>query len=740
MEPFVEFERPAIVHVRTNAFSNRSAPFIRQTVLGLRPYFHNIVICPKTDCENPPDVSMEFFQGFPAGNRNTWRLAAKYLRKKYFNIQLVMGHMGNGTRCAKLLAGDLKVPLLGSFGGSDLNVEFEQREYRAAHKSLLATPCAHFVTVAEYLRQKLLDYGARPEQVFTWHRGVDLDRFHTVDRRQQRGRSSKMRLLMSSRFYEVKGHEYAIRAVAKLLSQGAPVELLLLGEGPMQGKLEALTAELGVNQSVRFEGQVTHEQVARYMEQSDIYIHPSIRCREGRMEGAPNAIMEAHAVGLPVVATDLGGVPEIVLDGKTGLLVPPENADQLAAGIGRLLGPDGEELRKRMGVAGREHVERRFNSAVQSRRLAGRILQLIHAGCLFDQRGWPKHIPLNDSQTAANGRCLMDALGTTSKSKWMLSRRRFRILMRLLRMIKATHRWLLRALVFRPYYGFDSRRAIDMAWHRIHDLNAAKHAGQGLTGEPAGPLSMSQAVCIACPHCKGESTWPARPCPMDLGCLRALSREFTPDMTPPECTLTPAPGGGRRGLVLCDADLPSDGRLPQKDSSLDRVCLKGHLQAVRDHKALFREFRRILTVGGELTVQIWPLAGGRDGARLLGEIHVPFAQHFFAREVLESFTGQAFQEPKAFGPEDLHSWAAQAGLTLDQEQSAGIYMNPCEMHVQARFAPIFRNMGLSISEIARFYYARYRMPVQAKQTMGEYLTCSNELPLEHRPAGEDRVR
>jgi glycosyltransferase involved in cell wall biosynthesis len=129
------------------------------------------------------------------------------------------------------------------------------------------------------------------------------------------------------------------------------VHTVVVGDGPERAQLEALAGQLGLADRVHLAG---HQQDVRpWLAALDVLVLSS------DWEGMPNALLEAMAAGLPIVATAVGGVPEVVVDGATGLLVPPGDPSALAEAITRLLrDPD---LRRTMGQAGRARVERRFS-------------------------------------------------------------------------------------------------------------------------------------------------------------------------------------------------------------------------------------------------------------------------------------------------------------------------------------------------------------------------------------------
>jgi glycosyltransferase involved in cell wall biosynthesis len=142
-----------------------------------------------------------------------------------------------------------------------------------------------------------------------------------------------------------------VRAVA-LLEPGT-VRALVVGEGPQRAELAAEIRRLGVTRAVGLAGE--RDDVAGLLAQADLFVLPS------RSEGLPVSVLEAMAAGVPVVASAVGGVPELVEDGATGLLVPPGDPRALAAAIAKLAGDPA--LRRRLGAAGRRRVEARFDAA-----------------------------------------------------------------------------------------------------------------------------------------------------------------------------------------------------------------------------------------------------------------------------------------------------------------------------------------------------------------------------------------
>lgn len=152
-------------------------------------------------------------------------------------------------------------------------------------------------------------------------------------------------------FYQIKGHRFLIDAAAHVLAQLPRARFILVGDGIERSNLERQVAQLGVADRVTFLGHRTD--VGRLLPEFDIFVLPSLS------EGMPNAVLEAMAAGVPVVATDVGGVPEVVEQERTGLLVPPGNAGALAAALVRLA--EDANLRSRMSACARGVVETNFS-------------------------------------------------------------------------------------------------------------------------------------------------------------------------------------------------------------------------------------------------------------------------------------------------------------------------------------------------------------------------------------------
>ena len=177
-----------------------------------------------------------------------------------------------------------------------------------------------------------------------------------------------VRILCVGTLHEVKGQAYLIEACRQLQQVGHAVECHFAGNGPDLKRLTRQAARSGIADQVHFHGACPRTKIVELLRQVDLVAAPSVQARDGRREGIPVVLMEAMASQRPVVASRLSGIPELVIDGETGLLTPPRDAAALAAAIARLI--DDRPLGRRLARAGREKVLRDFHLDRNAARLA----------------------------------------------------------------------------------------------------------------------------------------------------------------------------------------------------------------------------------------------------------------------------------------------------------------------------------------------------------------------------------
>lgn len=196
---------------------------------------------------------------------------------------------------------------------------------------------AFVVAISRFNRQVVIDECGPgvADRVVVIRCGVDHDAFEFRPR-PPRDPGSALRVCCVGSLHEVKGQAHLVEACRQLRESGVDVELTLVGAGPDREALAAQAAAGGLGAAVRLLGACTHPEVRAVLERSDVLVAPSVPTADGRREGLPVAILEAMAVGVPVVASRLSGIPEVVVAGRTGLLAEPGDVAGLVEAIGRL--------------------------------------------------------------------------------------------------------------------------------------------------------------------------------------------------------------------------------------------------------------------------------------------------------------------------------------------------------------------------------------------------------------------
>jgi colanic acid/amylovoran biosynthesis glycosyltransferase len=239
-----------------------------------------------------------------------------------------------GAKLARLrAAGIVECPLVTSFRGGDTTVRLSQDP--ECYRNLFRWGDA-FLPVSRFLGDRLESHGCPASRTVVHHSALNLNDFPFREHAVPTG--GPIRLLCIARLVEVKGVRYAIEAVRLLRNRGIDVGLRVLGDGPLRAECENLIATEGLQEWVVLEGDCVRTRVREFLERSHILLCPSIIGSDGAQEGMPNAVKEAMACGLPVVATNTGGIPELIEDGVTGALVPQQDAGAMAAAVERIVG------------------------------------------------------------------------------------------------------------------------------------------------------------------------------------------------------------------------------------------------------------------------------------------------------------------------------------------------------------------------------------------------------------------
>jgi glycosyltransferase involved in cell wall biosynthesis len=234
--------------------------------------------------------------------------------------------------------------------GSDIHVDRHMLRQKVEEAAVV-------VPISEFNREVILrecDRAQAPKLVVV-HCGVDTQ----VLRPRPSRAAGPLTVVCVGTLHEVKGQRHLVEACRLLATRGVDVRCRLVGDGEDRAMLEGAIVQAGLEGRVELAGALTRDQVAAELAAADVLVAPSVPTKQGRREGIPVVLMEAMSSGLPVVASRISGIPELVEDGVSGLLAPPGDAQALATALRRLADDPG--LRGRLGAEGRRTVQEGFD-------------------------------------------------------------------------------------------------------------------------------------------------------------------------------------------------------------------------------------------------------------------------------------------------------------------------------------------------------------------------------------------
>lgn len=290
-----------------------------------------------------------FRYGKQALSLNLLYATISFLNKDFDIIYCHFGSIGNMGTCLKQMGfGDRLVTM---FYGAD--IRFGIIKGGSYYRKLFEVGDC-FLAISEYNYKNLVRFGADPKKIILHPVGIDIEKFdnrsYNVARKQK-----KVIILTVARIVVEKGLSYGIEAI-KLLLEKKPrldIEYRIIGDGPLKKKLEKMVKDFKLNDVVIFLGSAEQKDIIKEMKKSKIFLLPSIA------EALPVVLMEAQAMKLPVIATKVGGIPEVVVDGKSGFLVPERDIKAMAEKIEYLV--KNKKIWRKMGKYGRRFVKKHYN-------------------------------------------------------------------------------------------------------------------------------------------------------------------------------------------------------------------------------------------------------------------------------------------------------------------------------------------------------------------------------------------
>lgn len=233
---------------------------------------------------------------------------------------------------------------------------------------------AFVVAISNYNKEMIVSEcrGNYQEKVKVIHCGVDTEVFqYRSGETLHEKRSDPFVILCIGTLHEVKGQAFLIEACRKLHESGMNFVCHFVGDGPDKPALTELASQAGLSEKMCFHGLQKRERIAQLLQNTDVLVAPSVPTSDGRREGIPVVLIEAMSSGVPIVASNISGIPELVLDECTGLLVPPRDAAALAIALERYYRDP--VMRRHLGRSGREKVVREFDLYRNAAELAQQI-------------------------------------------------------------------------------------------------------------------------------------------------------------------------------------------------------------------------------------------------------------------------------------------------------------------------------------------------------------------------------
>ena len=293
-----------------------------------------------------------------------------YFLNHYEKLDILHAHFGQrGIYGAAVKNSGIKTKLITSFYGGDLSYFIEHTSKKIY--SPLVEEGDLFLPLSDNFRQKLIELGCNKKKIITHRVGIDLKKFKYLDRKN----SDIFKILMIARFVEKKGHRYLIEAISKVIKKNKKVSLTLVGDGPLKNEIIQLVYEKGLENYVKFICSIPNSRLPEFYYNSDLYVLPSVTASDGDKEGTPVSLIEAQSTGLPILSTIHSGIPEAVLNYKSGFLVNEKDSEAIYEKIMRLIGDI--KLRKKFGKRGNIFVAQNYDKEKQAKKLLNLYRELV---------------------------------------------------------------------------------------------------------------------------------------------------------------------------------------------------------------------------------------------------------------------------------------------------------------------------------------------------------------------------
>lgn len=390
-----------VLHFR-QAFSVLTETFIHDTVVEMerqavecdvltlwqpetpgRP-FHRVRIVPMPRRLDPRRVIQKLAAVWLGRDRETfaWPMIRRGIARRLDEMRpdVIHAHFGPDAALIAPAAAARGIPLVATFYGYDFSVQ-EVLERHTADYRRLFDQAAAIIGVSRHACDRLIDLGADADRVELVRLGVNIDKLRDEASGGERPSGGAVRCLHVGRLVPKKSPMELVEAFAeavRIADGRVELSLTIVGDGPLREETARRAAERGVSSQVELTGALPHAAALRLMAGATIQVQHSVTDARGDQEGQPVSLAEAAGMGLPIVSTRHSGIPDVVLDGRTGFLIDEHDVAAMGERIARLaLDP---ALRAEMGAAGRTHVARQFSLERETSRLIDILEQAARAG------------------------------------------------------------------------------------------------------------------------------------------------------------------------------------------------------------------------------------------------------------------------------------------------------------------------------------------------------------------------
>jgi len=274
-------------------------------------------------------------------------------------MELIHAHFASMGIVSRKVSKMLGIPYTLTAHAFDIYMNPDEDNLRVVLENALC-----IVTISEYNKNHLQGKIGIMNRIDVIRCGIDIDRFSPLGRSMV---NDGMELLTVTRLVEKKGLEYLIRAIPIVIKEIPDCNLTIVGSGPLNDQLHQLVHDLKLERYIQFKGDQSDFELMHYYENAEMFILPCIIAENGDRDGIPVAIMEAMAMELPVISTMVSGIPELVEDGISGILVSQKDEKAIADAIIRL--HKDRNLRLEMGKKGRQIIEYKYNIVLESEKL-----------------------------------------------------------------------------------------------------------------------------------------------------------------------------------------------------------------------------------------------------------------------------------------------------------------------------------------------------------------------------------